>query len=180
MLDHPDDGPMFPWTMSEAFERMENQDGLQTDGETRQAEIIHEYMEKASPEERYRLFHLIDLDAEEYKEHIAECVEDIIHSAREQILAIAQGEAELPRMDSVEHRGINQRMLQRRLLDFQLIQHLDGRSELRSAIINLEQHDAAERIIREVLQEHRAELESLEERIAGSIMERLQAHISAG
>ena len=174
LLDHPDDGPLFGWTLGEVLTMMDDHCNPQTDEELGQAALLREFIQQARPEERYQIFHVIDKIAADYTEHIAECANDVIHEAHERILAIAQGRADLPRMDFVEHGNINRRMLQRRLLDFRLLHHLEDREDLRAALVGIEQHAEADRIIQEVITEHQEELGPLTARVAGRIIQRFE------
>ena len=180
VLDHPDDGPLFGWTLSEVIAMLDGHRSPVTEEDFENAALLRDFIQEAGPEDIYRIFQAADNVAENYTEYIAECANDVIGKAREDLLVIAQGRAELPKLDCLEHENINRRMLQKKLLDFRLIDHLGNREDLRAAFMNIQQHAAAGRIIREVTLENREELNAFESRLAGRIVERFVLELLPG
>ena len=151
-----------------------------TEDDFENAALLRDFIQLAGPDDTYRIFRAVENVAENYTEHIAECANEVMGKSREDLLVIAQGRAELPKLDFLEHENINRRMLQRKLLDFRLLDHLGEREDLRTAFMNIEQHAAAGRIIREVTLENQNELKAIGSRLAGRIVERFVLELLRG
>ena len=177
----PDDVPVFSWTLQDIiYEVYENY----TENCTQKAEreILRKYLREMTPDQRRRITCLIFQNIHGYWSSVGDMIADLASETYQQMLRIAQGQEQLPELDSMDQQAVNRLRLQRNLLNLTLEQAISSAGpdthnpDLPELLLHTtsEEQDTVEQAIQDTLHQHHEEILALRTGISQTLTARLE------
>ena len=169
--NHPDDGPLYNWTISEMLTRIITGEHISHEEDDYQ---VVNYIQEADPNTMYAIFAAVDQESAEYAQDVSEFTMELTDRIIQRIQGIVDGNEKLPEIIT-EDDNITERFMTRPTVTTDLMSLLPPAraQEIKEALLTQRNPAAADQAARELVATYQGRLRPVLEEMAWEIASHL-------